>query len=405
MRAHIEELEAKKLSAEEASIKYANIDFSNIGKAAMEELYAKSGLIKDVVIENGTITGNLVGVTIKGDLIEGGTVKADKLVIKGNDGLFYKLNVEGGKLGEAEQVPEDSLHGSIITAHSITAEKVSVTDLVAFGATIGGFTISDDAIYSGVKTSADNTTTGIYLDNEGQMSIGDETNFIRYFRNEDGKYVLEISTANDIRQDITEQVASAVQTCEGFILSALESYVTTTDHGDFRELISSEIAALADRLTVSFTDATERINDVDQDLQDKFNTITKYFTFDINGLTIGEVDCPYKIVLDNDRYSMFVNGAEVLWIDIRSREVHTPEITVTDRLRMLGYKVEKDSNGNLDWDYIGDVISNTGDVIDNTPTVTQDGTLVFPVTPTISSSGVLIFDKAPEITESGVLVF
>ena len=41
--------------------KYANIDFSNIGKAAMEHLYAESGLIKDITIDNGTLTGELIG--------------------------------------------------------------------------------------------------------------------------------------------------------------------------------------------------------------------------------------------------------------------------------------------------------------------------------------------------------
>jgi hypothetical protein len=74
---------------------YANIDFSNISKATMEWFYAQSGLIKDVVIGDTTITGKLVGVTISGDLIEGNTIKAEKLVIKGTDGLYYKLNTDG----------------------------------------------------------------------------------------------------------------------------------------------------------------------------------------------------------------------------------------------------------------------------------------------------------------------
>ena len=64
-------------------MKYASIDFSNIGIAAMEKFYSESGLIKNVVVGDQTITGELVGVTIKGDLIEGNTIKADKLVIKG----------------------------------------------------------------------------------------------------------------------------------------------------------------------------------------------------------------------------------------------------------------------------------------------------------------------------------
>ena len=193
----IKKLNTEKLSAEEAEIKFANIDFSNIGTAAIEEFLAKSGLIDDLTVGDGIVTGKLVGVTIIGDLIEGGTIKADKLVVKGTDGIYYKLNFEGGNFAEGEAVPDDSLHGSIITAKSITAEKVSVKDLVAFGATIGGFKITDNAIHSIAKTSATNATRGLYMDNEGQMSFGDTTRYLKYYKDQNGVWHLEIA-ADDI---------------------------------------------------------------------------------------------------------------------------------------------------------------------------------------------------------------
>ena len=87
----IKKLDTDKLSTNDAAIKYAQIDFANIGKAAIEHFYATSGIIKDLVIGDTSVTGKLVGVTIVGDLIEGGTVKADKLVIQGTDGLYYNL--------------------------------------------------------------------------------------------------------------------------------------------------------------------------------------------------------------------------------------------------------------------------------------------------------------------------
>lgn len=192
VEADISDLDAKKLDAEEAEITYANIDFSNIGKAAFEYFYAQSGLIENVVVGDGTVTGNLVGVTIKGDLIEGNTIVADKLVIQGEDGLYYKLNFDGGTFAEGEQVPTDSLHGSVITANSITAEKISVKDLVAFDATIGGFNITDSSIYSGVKESVNNTTRGIYMDNDGQIAVGDSNNYVKYYKDTDGSYRLTI---------------------------------------------------------------------------------------------------------------------------------------------------------------------------------------------------------------------
>ena len=194
--ADIKELDAKKLSAEDAALKYANIDFSNIGKAAIEQFYATSGIIKDLVIGDTSVTGKLVGVTIIGDLIEGGTVKADKLVVLGEDGLYYKLNTNGVTT-TAEQTEYNSLNGSVITAKTITAEKVKVDDLVALDATIGGFNITDSAIYSGAKESVTNTTRGIYLDKNGQISFGDADNYIRYYKASDDTYKLEIS-ANSV---------------------------------------------------------------------------------------------------------------------------------------------------------------------------------------------------------------
>lgn len=211
--AEITKLDTEKLSAEQADLKYANIDFANIGKAAIENFFSKSGMIGDLVVGDGTITGTLVGVTIKGDLIEGGTVVADKLVLKGTDGLYYKLNTTGETVS-AEQTEYNSLNGSIITAKSVTAEKINVNDLVAFGATIGGFKITEDSLYSGVKESADNTTRGIFMGDDGQFAVGDSSNFLKFYKDTDGTWKLAIS-ASQIKlgtsgKDIEEVVSDAV---------------------------------------------------------------------------------------------------------------------------------------------------------------------------------------------------
>lgn len=192
-KAEIDDLSTKKLNATDAELKYANIDFSNIGVAAIEQFYATSGIIKDLVIGDQTVTGEIVGVTIKGDLIEGNTIVADKLVMKGDDGLFYKLNMSAANGVEAEQTSYNSINGSIITAKSITATQISVKDLVAFDATIAGFHIKDTAIYSTGKESVTSTVRGIYLGKDGQLGFGDGNNYIKFYVDTDGKYKLGIS--------------------------------------------------------------------------------------------------------------------------------------------------------------------------------------------------------------------
>lgn len=229
--ADIKNLETTKLSAEQAELKFANIDFGNITEAAIEKLFTDSGIIKDLVVSEGHITGELVGVTIKGDLIEGGTIKADKLVVRGENGLYYKLNVDslGETTAASDPKYQNGLDGSVIIAKSVTAEKVMVDDLVAFGATIGGINISDGAIYSGVKSSATNTTKGFYLDKDGQLVAGDANNYLKYFKDVDGNYKLAISADSIYIQSkgSPKNIATAIeQNAEAIALKASKTEIT-----------------------------------------------------------------------------------------------------------------------------------------------------------------------------------
>ena len=119
--------------------------------------------------------------------------KDDVLDISAN--LYYKLNTDGATV-ESEQTDENSLNGTIIKAKSITASKISVTDLQEFGATIGGFKISENSLYSGVKSSPTNTTRGIYLGSDGQLFFGDATNYLKYIIDSNGNSKLQIAADN-----------------------------------------------------------------------------------------------------------------------------------------------------------------------------------------------------------------
>lgn len=315
---------------------YAKIDFVNINQAAVEKIFSKSGIIEGLIVSDGKITGELVGVKIKGDLIEGNTIQADKLVVKGSDGLYYKLNIEGGATA-TEQVSEEDLQnglsGSIIVAKSITANQISVDDLVAFGATIGGFHIVGNSlsygiteedidvinarfenltsitakyenmeainseienlkaryanfdrvtaedvealnvdienlrtaftnetsisaedlnaanseidnlkaynanftylhlpgsIYSGTKSSVDNTTPGVYLDSDGKFSFGDSDNFIKFYEDQNGAYKLEIS-ADSILFGSNKKSVENIEEDIGNVLEKTEYISVGTD--------------------------------------------------------------------------------------------------------------------------------------------------------------------------------
>lgn len=237
--ANIEDLKANKLSVTDAELKYANVDFANINQAAVEKLFTDSGIIKDLIVSEGKITGELVGVTIKGDLIEGNTIIADKLVVKGSDGLYYKLNTDGVTT-ESEQTEYNSLNGTVIQAKSITATKIAVDDLVAFDATIGGFNITKSSIYSGVKSSVDNTTRGIYMDNEGQIAFGDGSNYLKYYKDTDGSYKLAISARSIKMGSSGKDVETAIN--EKTTINDVKNYVGSRGEN----LITNGTAMLGD---------------------------------------------------------------------------------------------------------------------------------------------------------------
>lgn len=201
---------------ESLNVKYADINFANIGEAAMEKIFVDSGLIKDAVINEATITGHLSGVYISGDYIDAGTIKADKLLLLGNEGLYYQLNADG-TVTEADQNDYNSINGRVITAKSINASKITVTDLEAFGATIGGYHITENSIYSGVKSTVSNTTRGAYLDNDGQVAFGDAANYVKFYKDSNGKYKLAIAADELIFSTSGTNVSTAIANAQNAI--------------------------------------------------------------------------------------------------------------------------------------------------------------------------------------------
>ena len=105
-------------------------------------------------------------------------------------------------------------------------------------------------------------------------------------------------------------------------------------------------------MTLQFTETTKHIEDVNGALQEQLNTVTKYFTFDIDGLSIGQVDNPNKVVIDNDEISILVNGVTVQKFDAQGQAL-IPEVSITKRLNLFGYEISEDAKGNVNCAYAG----------------------------------------------------
>lgn len=161
-----------------------------------------------------------------------------------------------------------------------------------------------------------------------------------------------VKVSTQVKQAMETQTTEILSSCTEIIVAAMDNYVETGDFGEYRETIASQLTILADEILLKFTESNSRIAEVDGDLQEKFNLITKYFSFDINGLSIGQVDNPNKVVVDNDRISIFVNNIESLWLDANGKG-HIPELNVTRALNLFGFLIDQDENENVNCEYVG----------------------------------------------------
>lgn len=230
--ANILNLETETATVEQLNSRYATVDFANIGEAAIKQIFADTGIVENIAISDGKVTGTLSALTINADNINAGTLKADRILIAAGDddekqqSLYYQLNVSGAQISATEVTQEqwNSLDGSVIMAKSIVAEQITVDDLTAFEATIAGIEMTRDAdigvgyLYSFGKPAYDASTPGFYMDSDGQFSLGDGSNYVRYYKDDSDEWQLDISAAalNIIAQSASGKTV-VKQTPEGWV--------------------------------------------------------------------------------------------------------------------------------------------------------------------------------------------
>lgn len=261
IEADIDKLEANKASVNDLNATNANIsnlnatkadiDFANVktleSVVAIVEDLLKAGHIvtDDLDAIDGNFTNYLTGVRIVGDIIEGNTIKAKSLILVDDEnGLYYQLNanslgIDAVKLDKEKY--SNALDGSAIVEKSITAQKITVQDLVAFGAKIADFTITSSdsktgvpgTIYSGTKSGVnEDNSRGIYLDSHGQFAVGDSDNFVKFYKDTDGNHKLAVQAQKLVfgtgKKDV-ETAINEAQTKANTASEDLTNYISATN--------------------------------------------------------------------------------------------------------------------------------------------------------------------------------
>lgn len=125
------------------------------------------------------------------------------------------------------------------------------------------------------------------------------------------------SVESELRDEITQNVTAITRNTEQIVMSALESYSKTTDLEEFEKTVESELLQMAEQISLNFTSASERITNVDGDIQTVKEYLEKHFVFGVDGLTIkaGEGEDTMELLLDNDVIRFIRNGREFGWWD------------------------------------------------------------------------------------------
>lgn len=160
--------------------------------------------------------------------------------------------------------------------------------------------------------------------------------------------------ASELRSEFSEQVTSLTRDTERIVMAALESYVETSDYEEFRQTVQSELSVMADKISLNFTEATQRIADVNGDLQTVMDELQKHFDFSVDGLTIRAGENSMNLMLDNDVIKFMKNGQQFGWWD--GVDFHTGNIVVglNERAQFGSFAFVPRSNGSLDFLKVGD---------------------------------------------------
>ena len=133
---------------------------------------------------------------------------------------------------------------------------------------------------------------------------------------------------DQVTASTTQQITDVQQSLNSIILAALQNYVETGEFGSYKEEMSSKLELLANQLNLTLTTITERIEDVNGDLQSKYSEVTKAFRFTADGLIIGESGNEILLRLDNDVMQFIRNNTPELMLTADGVETHQVKVTI-----------------------------------------------------------------------------
>lgn len=204
----------------------------------------------------------------------------------------------------------------------------------------------------------DNFKTLSDIQREQEAQFKSNVQLLQSAQNELKKEVSETKNQNaevegNLRQEIITQNTAVMNDCKQIILTALESYVLTENHDEFKKTVESQFQVMSEQISLNFKTTTERTEEVNGTLQTKFTEIYKYFDFSQDGLVIGSGDNAVTLTVDNDGIAFKRNGIQFGYWD--GNYFYTGNIVVTadETARLGNFEYKSESDGSLSFSRVG----------------------------------------------------
>jgi hypothetical protein len=165
------------------------------------------------------------------------------------------------------------------------------------------------------------------------------------------KSVSQMETS--LQSTFLEQMTSITRDTERIVWEAMESYVETADMEEFKKTVSSELAVMAEKITMSFTSTTEQLETVNGEVLPVVEFIQKHFEFSSEGLVIKAGEDSMILELDNDLIQFVKSSAEYGWWNGVDAQLGNIIIGDGQRLQLGNFAVIPRSSGGLSVKKVG----------------------------------------------------
>lgn len=262
-----------------------------------------------------------------------------------------KLRSEGVMLSHTIEATAADLGGTDDLARFVVGRHIELRSTPhGFSATYPLMTLEPDILNPGNTHIAMGTTvlTATDIAHGNQSANREQLNLHQLQLNKQQQNLADV--AETMQTSITE----AIQTAESIILSALESYVRTSNFEEYQATVKSELEIMANQISLQFTETTSHLDNVDGDLQQTMETLAKHFDFGVDGLTIKAGENAMTLSLDNDLVIFKKNGQEFgKWDGV---DFHTGNIVigVNERAQFGSFAFVPRSNKSLSFLKVGE---------------------------------------------------